>query len=246
MNKSIIKLAISAACLATSMTAAYADDYYSSSQSQNSGYSSSVSQASNGGYSSSNANNTANSTNYISKQVPAPHKEHKKHDRFSFALNVPVVRETIVVTNHNKHHHKHGVEWTSMHNGWPLPNDAIIGGGQSNPQATLYVCHASYNGGVHPGKLFNGNCNISWGGNEIVLSQYEVLTSNMPVNWVSSSYGSIPNGAIQGGYENGHPLFICQADYMGGRHVGKVVGQTCNFGWGGREIGVPVYNVLAG
>lgn len=248
MRKSIFTLTLSAACLATAISTAYADDYYSSSQSPNSGYSSSASQSSSSGYSSSASTNTSNSTTYVSTQAPAPapHKEHKKHDKFSFAINLPVVSETVVVTNHNKHHHRHGIEWVGMRSGWPLPNDAVVGGGQPNPPATLYVCHGAYHGGVHPGKLFNGNCNISWGGNEIVLSRYEVLTSNNPVNWVAGSYGSLPNGAIQGGYENGRPLFICQAEYNGGRHVGKLVGQNCNFGWGGREIGVPVYNVLAG
>ena len=39
----------------------------------------------------------------------------------------------------------------------------------------LYVCRASYNGGVHPGKIVGSNCNFGWGGNEITIPNYEVL-----------------------------------------------------------------------
>lgn len=64
--------------------------------------------------------------------------------------------------------------------------------------------------------------------------------------WVPAGGGSVPAGAVQGGGEGDHALFICRAPWQGGVHVGKVVGTTCNFGWGGQEITVPSYEVLVG
>ncbi|MGB0575667.1 MAG: DM9 repeat-containing protein [Alphaproteobacteria bacterium] len=49
-------------------------------------------------------------------------------------------------------------------------------GGKENGRS-LYVCRAYYKGGSHPGKVVSGKCNIGWGGKEIKLSSYEVLTS---------------------------------------------------------------------
>jgi hypothetical protein len=54
-----------------------------------------------------------------------------------------------------------------------VPANAVIGG--SEPGRTLPICHAAYNGGVHPGKVVAGKCNIGYGGKEIVLTSYEVL-----------------------------------------------------------------------
>lgn len=252
MKTKIISLAVSTLCVTSIATLAYAEDYYSNQTPNGSGYSSSNStnsgySSSNSGYSSSNSTGTSTSTNYYSQKAPAPapQKEHKKHkNKFSFSINVPGQTETIVVTNHGVRPRFIGPQWISMRTGEPLPSDVVIGGGQPVPPATLYVCHAFYRGGLHPGKWYQGRCNISWGGNEISLSRYEVLASNEPLRWVPASYGAIPAGAVEGGYENHRPLFVCQADYHGGRHTGKVVGQSCNFGWGGSEITVPYYNVL--
>lgn len=134
--------------------------------------------------------------------------------------------------------------WIAMHNGEPIPTNAVVGGNQYHPNSIFYVCRANYRGGVHPGKFFKGNCNISWGGREIVMPNYEILISDTPLAWEESSHGAIPRRAIEGGRENHEKLFICQAEYENGTHPGKVVGNSCNFGWGGREVMTPYYNVL--
>lgn len=136
----------------------------------------------------------------------------------------------------------HGFGWVPMQANYPVPMNAVIGGGEG--ERTLYVCHARFHGGVHPGKLVDGRCNISWGGNEISLPNSEVLVSRTPINWISARNGRIPMNAFVGGGENGRPLYICQGNYNGGTHIGKVVNNNCNFGWGGREITVPFYRVL--
>ncbi len=41
-------------------------------------------------------------------------------------------------------------------------------------------------------------------------------------------------------------LYICRAQHRGGWHPGKVHVDMCHFGWGGAEIVVRNYQVLAG
>ena len=127
--------------------------------------------------------------------------------------------------------------------GGSVPSGAIAGG--SEPGRTLWVCRASYNGGLHPGKIVAQNCNIGWGGREITLRNYQVLTGNSSaVRWVAASNGAIPAGAVAGGAEPGRTLYICRARYNNGLHPGKVVAQNCNIGWGGKEILVRSYEVM--
>jgi len=50
-----------------------------------------------------------------------------------------------------------------------------VAGGRERGRV-LYICRASYKGGMHPGKVVSRKCNIGWGGKEVALSKYEVLT----------------------------------------------------------------------
>jgi hypothetical protein len=63
--------------------------------------------------------------------------------------------------------------------GSKIPNNAIVAGYEASPyNQNLYVCRANYKGGLHIGKTrkkFNG-CNIGFGGREITVKYYEVLT----------------------------------------------------------------------
>lgn len=162
-------------------------------------------------------------------------------DSVSFSVNLNDGRARISLPVEEDRHygrdHFRGVQpkWVDMQTGDPLPANAVVGGEQYNPNALLYVCRGAYRGGVHPGKLIGGNCNISYGGNEVILSRYEVLVSRAPLDWVRS-FGNIPGNAVRGGYEHGNTLYICQTKYRNGVHPGKVVGQSCNIGWGGQEI----------
>lgn len=38
-----------------------------------------------------------------------------------------------------------------------IPANAVVGGRENDRD--LYVCRASYEGGLHPGKIISGNCN---------------------------------------------------------------------------------------
>jgi len=46
-------------------------------------------------------------------------------------------------------------------------------GGQENDRV-LYVCRAAHSGGVHPGKVIAGNCNIGFGGQELSIPVFEI------------------------------------------------------------------------
>jgi hypothetical protein len=57
--------------------------------------------------------------------------------------------------------------------GGQVPAGAVTGG--QEPGRTLYICRANFQGGIHPGKLIAGNCNIGYGGREVEVRNYEVL-----------------------------------------------------------------------
>lgn len=174
----------------------------------------------------------------------------RQYGRISVSVNAPDNNfendSYFIPAHHMGHHHRRGLEWINTMPGEPMPEGAVIGGSEPNRPDLLFVCHGNYGGGVHPGKVVAGRCNISWGGREVALSRYQVLASYYRLNWVPASYGSRPSNAIYGGFENGRKLYICQVSYQGGWHPGKLVGQACNFGYGGKEISAPYYNVLVG
>jgi len=57
-----------------------------------------------------------------------------------------------------------------------LPAGAIRGGIEG--ERYLVICRANYEGGMHPGKVVDCNCNIGYAGKEIHISDYEVLVKS--------------------------------------------------------------------
>ena len=66
------------------------------------------------------------------------------------------------------------------------------------------------------------------------------------VLWMPAANGSVPANPIIGGHEPGRTLAVCRAIYNKGVHPGKVVGKNCNFGYAGKEVLAPQYEVLVG
>ena len=58
---------------------------------------------------------------------------------------------------------------------------------------------------------------------------------------------SLPRGAVVGGSEPGHKLYICAATYHGVDHPGKFFRSggswICHFGWGGLERRATTFKV---
>ncbi|MGI0491239.1 DUF3421 domain-containing protein [Alkalinema pantanalense CENA528] len=135
------------------------------------------------------------------------------------------------------------LQWVAA-SGGQVPGGAVLGG--QEPGRSLYICRAGYQNGVHPGKVVASNCNISYGGREIEIRNYEVLTNpgQRSLRWVTASGGQVPGGAVLGGQEPGRSLYICRAGYQNGVHPGKVVASNCNIGYGGKEIEIRSYEVL--
>lgn len=124
-----------------------------------------------------------------------------------------------------------------------IPDEAISGGNE--PGRRLPVCRCLYNGSWHPGKVVADNCNIGWGGEEIVISSgYEIMVKparNMEMRWVEVKDNHIPKNAVVAGTENGQNLYVGRAKHTDGyKHPGKIFkvegNYICNFGYGGKEI----------
>ena len=133
--------------------------------------------------------------------------------------------------------------------GGDIPAGAVKGGQEHPPGSEdLYVCRASLNDGIHPGKVrpaFKG-CDVPFGGSEYTMPDYQVLTGEY--RWVPANGGNIPAGALKAGRESSpsEVLFICRADYRSGTHPGKIraLFGGCNISWGGKEYTIRSYDVL--
>jgi hypothetical protein len=140
---------------------------------------------------------------------------------------------------------QNGLRWVQFSGS--LPSNTVYGGQENGRQ--LPVCRCDYNGGTHPGKVVGNNCNIGWGGKEIVVPYFDILLNdNAQLSWRSVSGGSIPAEAFIAGYENGNPMYVGKGDYAGGVHPGKIFygggRYILNIGYGGKEITLTDFQVL--
>ncbi len=141
-------------------------------------------------------------------------------------------------------------KWVQGSNG-RINGYTIIGGSEPG-RSRLYLCAGYMRGTYHPGKIVGRNCNFGYGGKEITRSNYYTLqvsrSSLRRYRWMSASYGNVPTRRgyvpIPVGREGSRTLYVCRANYRGGKHPGKLVGRNCNFGYGGKEITIPRYQIL--
>jgi hypothetical protein len=148
-----------------------------------------------------------------------------------------------------------GYIWVFHRSGERFPDGRYDAGFDTQFQAGLSVCRAKHEGGLHPGKIFGGRCNISWGGKEFVVDEFETLIARQDAFWhVPAKEGMDLTRALVGGHEDGKPLPICVAHHVTGwaifkqdhgRHPGKFVAGKCHIGWGGKEYPAPDFFVLA-
>lgn len=145
--------------------------------------------------------------------------------------------------------------------GGKVPDKAIVAAYYKDQP--VYICHADYLEGIHPGQVVKDGCLISYGPKSFVQDKYQVLTGTGKTLWKSadtltryltpavyySSYdvnrdsvaGIYP---IKGGFETSRTLYICRVMYGDGIHVGKLVENNCNIGVDNVELRLPTYEVL--
>lgn len=149
-----------------------------------------------------------------------------------------------------------GYAWVPHRSGQTFPEGRYEGGFDAQFQAGLGVCRAVQEGGVHPGKIFGGRCNVGWAGKELVFDEYQVLIARQDAFWhIPATENMDLSRALVGGYEaKGAPLDVCIAHHVTGwailkqdhgRHPGKYALGKCNFGFGGKELVADDFFVLA-
>ncbi len=135
--------------------------------------------------------------------------------------------------------------------------NAFVGGseraaGAETPfeMASLQVCRAAYQGGVHPGQSKAGEkgCNFGFGGKKIVAQTYEVLQDAPWLTWSLASARNLPDTAIVGGSEGGEPFYVCRAADRNGLHPGKIKRNApgCSIVSEGREAIAERFEALNG
>lgn len=139
------------------------------------------------------------------------------------------------------------MKWISCRHGSKCAAPVSVTNGSNSPIVAL----AYHNGGLIPGVLMpNTNvCYISWGGQSIAKNDYFLLSNPGIVEfiWLSASNGSVPNGAIEGGYsETGEKLFIGRFSVNGAVISGKVhpSHRVCYIPYWGSENSSARYDVL--
>ena len=164
-------------------------------------------------------------------------------DHFSYSIgDTKVYVSNVDQQEQGPRHHRHHSQpeysyYWEQYRGY-IPSNAIAGGEERGRE--LLICQSRYMDGMHPGKVVDGRCNITYGGQEMLTSEFNLLLGNN-FEWVHEPNSS---NAVIGGEEHGMPLYICQARYAHSWHPGKVVDGKCNIGFDGREMQMTDYNVL--
>jgi len=118
-----------------------------------------------------------------------------------------------------------------------MPADGLVSG-KSGGKGPLAVCRSTIDNGQHPGKLWEGQCNVEWGRREYRISDYEVLLDNR-FSWVNPGK-SLPDNAVDSGDAGDAArhvrLGICQAYIASDNtwHPGKFYANYCYIAWGGK------------
>jgi hypothetical protein len=95
--------------------------------------------------------------------------------------------------------------------------------GRETNQTPLFHCRADLDGEVQLGKLTTKGCSFPYNNAERVVSNFEVLTADVPLVAVNANADTpFPAQAIVGGREpDGTPIYPCIAPYGSGFYPGK-------------------------
>ncbi|GAA0242015.1 DM9 repeat-containing protein [Cryptosporangium japonicum] len=136
--------------------------------------------------------------------------------------------------------------WVAARHG-AVPAGAPAHGREANG-TPLWVCRATVDGGLYPGKVRPafGAANIGYRGAEIKVANYEVLID--AGRWAAASGGEIPDDAEPFGHAaTGERLYVVRAVLPGrGRHLGHIRpgSPAALIPYAGRNLEVTSYQVL--
>ena len=140
-------------------------------------------------------------------------------------------------------------EWRCFSHGF-VDYDAVAGGHDVNGE-TIYVGRIYIDGDHVPGKIVpsHGCIYVPYDGKEVPHTSYEYMIRPRygNIEWVSSSNGHVPSGAVVAGEtKNNEPLFVGRCYHNGSWIIGKVhPSHGCLYiPFGGDEISERNYEVL--
>jgi Protein of unknown function (DUF3421) len=161
---------------------------------------------------------------------------------------------TFALPQQVEHYPRNGIAWRDVQSPFTPGPGAIVGGPGNAPEpgSPMYVCRASVEGSVIPGKWVKGNCNVAFGGKEIVATQYQIAYGEA----VWQPYSGTAYGLLRTGTDSdGTPLFSCRVHYNPGfpqgdqgNQPGKLLNGACRIPYGGGElvIGPPFEALYSG
>jgi hypothetical protein len=131
-------------------------------------------------------------------------------------------------------------DYQAMQDDLPIRTDlkhsgyALIGGIEAN-RNPLPLCIATYGNSVQPGRVASdGRCHFSYGGSEVVTSDYNDIIPNL-----THSAANAALDFVVGDDTNRPPVYACTIDYNGSIQLGKYrtdFGNSCHVGYGGSEV----------
>lgn len=128
------------------------------------------------------------------------------------------------------------LKWTKS------PKNKVVGGYENG--VNQYVCQGFVQDNVYSGKTWDGypHCNVAIDDQEVPCDDFTYLDSNAPMFWSKS-----PSKKVVGGNAKGQKLYVCHADWLGGKHVGlsSAGSATCDFGYGGKKTSVADFEYLS-
>lgn len=140
-----------------------------------------------------------------------------------------------------------GHHWVPSSTYGGLPANAVIAGNDADG-SPIYIGRTYHEGDQLPVKIVPSrqNAYVSYGGQEVHVSNYEVLVGH-GFQWVGSASGHTPDGAVStGNLASGEPVFVGRAHFQGSLTPGKVHrSHGCLYiPFGGQEHRIDSYEVL--
>jgi len=125
------------------------------------------------------------------------------------------------------------------------PANSIVGGYDLDG-TPLYLCQASFGGGLVPGKTRPpwNSCDVGWGGTEHFVDTYYVLVPAFSRTYYVDTNTYDTAGVFSAGNEaDGTKLGACRHAYQNSIQVGKFLPDSfdglCDFGFAGVEVALP-------